>query len=628
MDRSKLSHIICTTRLLPHFSPTNTNAIKLCLFDQLGIKTESQFLCIVLNSLYKSLSPESLSIIRTKAVEIAENQSIGPQNQRLVNDTEDTSAISNGRATQQQQGNMTVYKYIQQQCTDSLSKLHSDIIDYFGTFLNKKESIEFGYLNKHLFIETQKQSYLLKRRKDPTLIINENKLDKLFFSKSDGFNYTFPRYLELAVSAHDDKMTKMPFFDNMFRRLSLLKCYNLATLSYVPLIYVFMRNRNYYPNNKSSNFIEQLNVSGTFWDSDLRTGGPTRTVDKICQNFDRLNHSPDTMRCVKQLTFELPVQRRLMHAQSSASRQESIDCIHLLAKRLFIRFGGISEKIDLHRTVIHIKTSDELKSIFHSNLKHMYFDGTSGFSIDIDNRDNHDADKINNVDHDVDVHAYAYAFESIAFEPSSYTTPGIVPLYICTLKNFDKYGIRRNIKQYVIHWSPPYVFYGDFITLELGSGDAVDLFDKLFFKDYDKHPLLESISIKFVDNKYLLGLARLVVYLYQHYKQLFVERKSYLTHFNKIEIYIEKVWFPTDTHEIERYPHGMDHPQFYQQDINQEYSINDKRIEIKSKEFDQTIKSFAIVYQNIFDWLQRMQQELFLKGDDVIKDLNIIFSID
>ena len=627
MDRSKLSHIISTTRLLPHFSAANINTIKLCLFDQLGIETESQFLCIALNSLYKSLSQESVAIIRTKAIEIAENQSIGHQNQNrtLVSNTTD---VSNARATQQQPGDMTVYKYIQQQYNDRLSKLHSDIIDYFGTFLNKQQSIEFGYLNKQLYIETQKQSYLIKRCKDPTLLINHQNLDKLFFCKSDGFNYTFPRYLELAVFGRDDKMTKMPFFDNMFRRLSVLKCYNLETLSYVPLKHVFMKNRNYYPNNESYNFIDQLNVSASLLDRDLRTIGPIKTVDRICQNFDRLNHSPDTMRCIKQLIFKSHVQCGL--TQSNGPRQESIDRMNLLAKRLLIRFGSISERIDLcGSTMINIKTFDELKSIFHSNLKHIYFDVTCGVSIDIGNHDDDiNTDKIKN---DEVNSVYASAFESIGFKPSiasHYAAPNIVPQYSSTLTCFDKYGIRRNIKQYIIYWSPPYAFYNNFVRLTLGGGDTVDLFDKIFFQDYDKHPLLESIIIKFVDNKYLVGLARLVVYLYRHYKQLFVERKLYLAHFNKIEMHIDKIRFPTNTHELEKYPHGTNHEQFYQQDTNKEYSINNKKIEIKSKEFDQTIKSFAIVYQNIFDWLQRMQQELSRKGDDGIKDVKIIFSID
>ena len=47
---------------------------------------------------------------------------------------------------------ITMYKYMQQQYNDPLSQLHSDIIDYFGTFLSKQESIELGYLNRQLYI--------------------------------------------------------------------------------------------------------------------------------------------------------------------------------------------------------------------------------------------------------------------------------------------------------------------------------------------------------------------------------------------------------------------------------------------------------------------------------------------
>ena len=198
MDRSKLSHIIATTSLLAHFSPLNTTELKSCIFDQLGIKTESQFVCIALNSLYKSLSTKSLSIIRMKAIEISENQT-------FISNT-------NVNAKQDEQSNVTVHKHVQQQYKDHLSRLHSDIIDYFGTFLTKKQSIEFSYLNKHLFIETQKQSYLLNRCNDKSICIHDRSVDKLIFGKGDAFNYTFPRYLELAILSRDYMMEKKCHF--------------------------------------------------------------------------------------------------------------------------------------------------------------------------------------------------------------------------------------------------------------------------------------------------------------------------------------------------------------------------------------------------------------------------------
>ena len=80
--------------------------------------------------------------------------------------------------------NMTVCKYVQQQHNDIISKLHThDIIDHLGTFLSKQQSIELGYLNKQLFVETQKHSYLLKtcNGHDGDLYLDDdNMLNRLF----------------------------------------------------------------------------------------------------------------------------------------------------------------------------------------------------------------------------------------------------------------------------------------------------------------------------------------------------------------------------------------------------------------------------------------------------------------
>ena len=121
MDRSKLSNVIATTRLLPFFSPQNVSQMKSCILEQLGCKNESQFLCKVLQSLYKNMSVESTAIIKNKAMEIADLQPMSREC-KVTNDN-----------------HITVCQHIQSQYNDPLSKLHSDIIDYFGTFLNKKK---------------------------------------------------------------------------------------------------------------------------------------------------------------------------------------------------------------------------------------------------------------------------------------------------------------------------------------------------------------------------------------------------------------------------------------------------------------------------------------------------------
>ena len=582
MDRSKLSHMISTTRLLPHFSSTNVDAIKSCLFDQLGIETESQFLCIVLNSVYKTLSVESLSIIRCKAIEIAENQLI-------------TYCTPTRNTMTQHQSNITVYKYIEQQHNNGFCQLHGDIIDYFGTFLNKKQSIEFGYLNKQLFLETQKQSYLLKRCKDNIFKFNSNKCDKMLIGKNDMFNCTFPRLLTLDLKSHHFCMVpKMPYFSNFFRRLSVLNCNSLASLYCVPLKYAFVKHKNCYPDSESCDNFDGFKVVSALVSNERLIPAAIKQVDIICEKFDRLildhSNSPDKIRGIKQFTFK---------SFGMVAQKNINNCMNLLAKRILMRFGSISKSIDLRMTELTFDNISEIKKFFHCDLRHIYFDGFSPIIIKIDRHVKQ------NISHEN--HMHVASLESIAFDTRR-ARPN-VPSCIDTLNEFDKLCIRRNVKRYTLHWRPPFVtgrdFVGQIVPLDIGSD--VNVFDTIFFQDYDKHPLLESIIIKFEDDQYLLALARLLIYFQQHYTQLFVDRKLYLTHFQTIEIHIHSIWMLED--ELQRIPQVTSNPELFEQERNKEYIVDDKMIEIKSDELKQGIASFGIIFENVFYCLQQMKKK-------------------
>ena len=222
MDRSRLSNIISVTRLLPHFSPENVDVMKSCIFEQLECENESQFLCKALQSLCKTLSIESLSTIKNKAIQIADSQHIT----RFKDDNL-----------------VTVYKYVQQRYNDPFSRLHSDIIDYFGTFLSKRQSIEFGYLNKQLYIETQKHSYLIKRCNDQCLDLNDGHLYRIISNNSDGFDYSFGSDLTLSINKPYN-VSNISCFNNFFTRLSTIKCFSLTSLSYIPIDMLLNRTHN------------------------------------------------------------------------------------------------------------------------------------------------------------------------------------------------------------------------------------------------------------------------------------------------------------------------------------------------------------------------------------------------
>lgn len=99
---------------------------------QFGCNNEAQFLCKALQALCKTLFFESSSIIKTTAVQIADLQNIKQSQYSIVKTTKSND-----------DNPITVYKYIHQQYIDQLSKLHSNIMDCLGSFLNKTQSIEF-----------------------------------------------------------------------------------------------------------------------------------------------------------------------------------------------------------------------------------------------------------------------------------------------------------------------------------------------------------------------------------------------------------------------------------------------------------------------------------------------------
>ena len=161
----KLCNIIATTRVLTHFSSDNVAMIKSCIFEQLGCENESDFICKALNLLYKSLSIESTVIIKDKAVSIADSQMLTI----AVKKNEKNNNIDSSK--------INVNKYVENEYDDRLSQLSSDMIDYFGSFLTKKESILLGCVNKQLLIQTHKESFLGNIINNNNN--NENKMSKL-----------------------------------------------------------------------------------------------------------------------------------------------------------------------------------------------------------------------------------------------------------------------------------------------------------------------------------------------------------------------------------------------------------------------------------------------------------------
>ena len=169
-----------------------------------------------------------------------------------------------------------------------------------------------------------------------------------------------------------------------------------------------------------------------------------------------------------------------------------------------------------------------------------------------------------------------------------------------TLKFLNKFGVRRNVTKYTIDWTPG---HGQNMNTS-----CTEVFNELFLPVCnDEYPLSRSIKIIFDENHNLFNLAKLFKYLNNHYQQLFVNNgKFFIKQFERIEIKFKGI----NSRKL-----LLTKPDVKNDEIkifggigNQEYPIDTNAIQIKFKDTKQGIEYFAIIWQNVFDWLKRKQE--------------------
>ena len=561
---SRIANIIAIGRVVHHLSPQNLNMLKLCILEQLRCRNESDFICKSLNSLYNNMTVESTTIIKKKAIELADSQAM---KQSIGSDAHNFDC------------NVSVCKYIQQRYTDPLSRLHGDIIDYLGAFLNKKESIEFGYLNKQLFIETQKQSYLLKRCKDDVFILDDSKCFKLLSSQSNIFNYQFPQDLILNLSKKFE-ISKILNFNQFFSRLKSLTCKTLTSLSYIPVEIVF--------NMGSRTILKRLTIEAA---ADI-----VININQFCNNFNKYKNiicqgkNIDIDTNVSQLrwieTLEIDLSLVPFGFGDSLSQQK-------LTHRLVETLGNVCKSIYLKRGSLNINTMKQFQNIFHKNLEHFHLGLGTTITINpnIQNNTNFENDASN-----IDYIGCRTKLEHISID-SCYAAS------IERLDCLDPFFMRRFIKCYTIAWSPSdSLGYHD-----TTRKDNLYVFDKILFQDGDKHPLLEQIIIKYREKYDFTRFAKLLIYFNQHYKQLFTDRVLYLKHFKKIEIEFIQSDDVGSSWNLKDYTISNNVPPVENEKLFSQTIIDKKTIEIKN--IKQGIKNFDIIYKIVFKWLKSLQDE-------------------
>ena len=550
MERSNFANVLVTTRLLQYFNSDNVAVIKSCILAELGCENDKEFLCKILTMIHGSLSNKSTTIIKNKAVEIADLQL--PTQKMMIpqhtltesssssntKDTNDNNHISESLAIPEAK---SIYKYVEEKYNDLLSNLNGNVIDHLGSFLTKKESISLGYLNKQLYIETQKLSYLLKRCKDSDednpFKLNKNFVSTLLWSMSSAYSYSFPTHLKLgaiygaSLKYSCKKIFKRDFFNNFFLRLNYLKCNWLEMLGYVPINLLFNGKCNFYDSIESRKYIQELNISGSFDDEDINREKIEAGFDRFCQKLDEYKKlNGNNMRKIKRLRFN--VEKGSTHDEFGRWGWRARDydegwTMPKKLKKLFLSCCSVSHSIyiDCEIDRLGINNINEFKQIFHPNLKSFCFKQGS-FTFDSNINDDDDDDEKGESKRQSGMLEEIEMSHGVMQSWQMDWSVDNVSLFN-VLNTLDKFEMRRNIKRYIINWKA-----------DSQSNERDELLDKLFFQDYKKHPLLKRIVFR-IGSSYTLS--SVLEYLIENRKELFVTKdiKLKLKCFEAIELEIE-----------------------------------------------------------------------------------------
>lgn len=343
--------LMSITRLLEQFTDQHVIQFKHFLWDQMGVETECQFIKAFLHCMH------SASQLHNKTIEKLHNK---------ANEIAYTSKYK-------------ILKY-----NDNLSKLPSSLIQKIGTFLTKKDSIHLSYINRQLYIESQKKSFILKRRtKHDKLTIDATKLQNIFTQQFVGLSYNMPLHLSLknpisgeSSNCNTDIMKfvhnnfkKRQIFNQLFYSLQTLSVYHVSLLRYIPVQFLFN-------SNSADGCLKSFDI---FMDQGVTPHWCVEShQDNIYSNY--VKNSLIDNKSLRQFTRSLKQYRGTKRGQQ-IRRIEKLGLYNITKNnriamnrefdRLFSALNGNFSQLTLHDINLRIQTRKQLYDIFHSNLNQL-----------------------------------------------------------------------------------------------------------------------------------------------------------------------------------------------------------------------------------------------------------------
>ena len=668
MDYSPHASEIEITRLIEHFDDENIMLFKECLLDELQCQDEQEWLAFVIELLWRSMTSKSMTTLRDKAIELAESQYVTIENSQLQH------TYDSNTKQLQKQFTCSLYQMVQleqQQYNDKLSNLPSDIIDHISKYFSKKESIKFGYLNKQLYIESQKQSYITKQQdvEAKVLKLNDLKIDRILWKQSQIFPYSTPTYLFVTPMSMHPQNSKEQFqmwfqrsskrstffsshwFRRMFTRLRGFNCSMYDCLPYVPVDLFFGVNKNNYngiPPSKCStnnyNEIEYLN----FYVGEKISIDKIRSVLKFCDNFLRFKYYND-IKCIHRLQIQGLIQK---NTNFFTKLRE------LATNELLITLGPVSGCIELSNCQFKLNNHDDelqVEKLFgkHSRTKVLCVIGCFNGEI------------INNYGY-VDNNQLFPNAKSVSIATNSKESKSslnkivrhirkiadrVPPVgdrkYLKFLHELDDCGVTKGVCCYKLICGPniskglemkriprrdhdgryrqmhhqrrhnprhvparaparPHV-HGQrdqhYIPLNR-TAERNNLDNVLFGINIAQRPLLKNLVIQLTDNRSLVGIANIFLYLIENKRKLLLRRYECNIDVIKIIVYLRGKKLSSTIRPLQP-RRGI---QMFSFAKDQDYDSNKNTIDVSLSKCDS--EEMGIIYQNLINWFRKTANQI------------------
>ena len=623
-DTSVSASIIAINRILMHLVDDDLIEFRDVLFRLCGMKDKRQFLYYVLDRLASAplsfLSYNSLEILTNKAIRLAEGQMMMSDN-----DNKDQNAYNSNN---KQAKRLTLYQWVQRRYKDRLCRLPSNLIDHIGSYLNKKESVDFGYLNQQLYIESQKLSYILSRCEDESLIISTYDWKYLggedAKAKSWPWAYNFPTHLtffkpENGSSNNEiikcvNNVIKSDFFSRLFTRLKCLNCKYYKIGPYIP---VHIVTRNARIDLESVTFDFSSCVSYADFDDtmnafrDAMTLESNKTKNGTGTGKRRIGHLA--------LIFERLSQTQAWAWKSTKSQRVVNNPNKFRHLEIIKAFNGNYRHLELGGTILVINSLDDLFSIFHENLESLILSCSQSAFI----FENFEAMKKNYITESnnfniIDDLRPLKRFRNLCMRYCYWMNDDVIDENDDIFGHIDDFRLRSCINSYEIYFGASSMLTahmtgadntGDRDTrFERGmmSTDSLRYLNLLLRNKASATSNLENIHICLEDDIYLHNFITFCLYLIKYKDEI-------LNSFLKLKT-IEFDWKHNSNNSFEALkfngsPCGsiksytVESHRIFGYEMSAEYDINVKLIEY---ECDVGIKSFGILYKNIVHLFDRL----------------------